>query len=589
MGRLLLLLVAASAITATTSAVNRHHTRALQTENLAVSESGSLARQAALSGFALADREVREDFGARSKQTDVALDESGAFGTYDAAVEGVPDGTRVTVVGRYGKASHQVQALFRETIDFPAALVAYAEALDLTLDRDYAIDGAVHRPPSAPERGWSSAGRKAVAGVAVPSASVEQAFRVEAGDDIGRIRGASAFTNRPAPAWLPALLAEAEAHPAARRVGDFDLNGGQIGSPDAPAIVVAAGKAKLKNNARGYGVLVVGEGLEMKDARWEGLVVVRTEAGEEREVKMEGGAAVYGALLLYGAEGTASAGGDGDDAGLVGGHFDLDIFKPEGGRSNNGHGNNCDGVDSSNPGKGRGGPTGKKNRGEDPSDGVDDECRNGQSGGAEMERVYHKHPYDDSYDVTGLDFLRGPDLGADFQDFVAAYGHKSLRVEFFNDFNGSGTYQIGPHRGAVRDGFSRTLRLQDVSTFRLDFESLKELRGSDPGSVQDDDPNRDRALSVRFYDGAALVYEVSAYEHAKDKRDGVATGAGGAGTTAGPAAPGEARPHGAFKVKIKDAAVRWSPQAITRLRGALPALGEAVVVERTLIRDAPAE
>ena len=38
---------------------------------------------------------------------------------------------------------------------------------------------------------------------------------------------------------------------------------------------------------------------------------------------------------------------------------------------NNGHGNNLDGVDSSNPGKGSGGPNGAI----DPSGGVDDEAR----------------------------------------------------------------------------------------------------------------------------------------------------------------------------------------------------------------------
>lgn len=43
--------------------------------------------------------------------------------------------------------------------------------------------------------------------------------------------------------------------------------------------------------------------------------------------------------------------------------------------SNNGHGNNLDGVDSSNPGKGKGGPTGLNNTGQDPSGGVDDERR----------------------------------------------------------------------------------------------------------------------------------------------------------------------------------------------------------------------
>ena len=45
------------------------------------------------------------------------------------------------------------------------------------------------------------------------------------------------------------------------------------------------------------------------------------------------------------------------------------------GKNNNGHGNNLDGVDSSNPGKGKGGPTGLNNTGEDPSAGVDDEIR----------------------------------------------------------------------------------------------------------------------------------------------------------------------------------------------------------------------
>lgn len=42
-------------------------------------------------------------------------------------------------------------------------------------------------------------------------------------------------------------------------------------------------------------------------------------------------------------------------------------------KSNNGHGNNVDGVDSSNPGQGGGGPTGDLNSGEDPSGDVDDE------------------------------------------------------------------------------------------------------------------------------------------------------------------------------------------------------------------------
>jgi len=48
-------------------------------------------------------------------------------------------------------------------------------------------------------------------------------------------------------------------------------------------------------------------------------------------------------------------------------------------KTNHGHGNNIDGVDSSNPGQGVGGPTGKKNSGEDPSGTVDDEKKTGNS------------------------------------------------------------------------------------------------------------------------------------------------------------------------------------------------------------------
>ncbi len=46
------------------------------------------------------------------------------------------------------------------------------------------------------------------------------------------------------------------------------------------------------------------------------------------------------------------------------------------GKPNNGHGNNIDGVDVSNPGQGGGGPTGLNNAGLDPSGTVDDEKKN---------------------------------------------------------------------------------------------------------------------------------------------------------------------------------------------------------------------
>jgi hypothetical protein len=52
-------------------------------------------------------------------------------------------------------------------------------------------------------------------------------------------------------------------------------------------------------------------------------------------------------------------------------HQDIVLLVTFVGKNNNGHGNNLDGVDSSNPGAGKGGPNG----GVDPSNGVDDEAK----------------------------------------------------------------------------------------------------------------------------------------------------------------------------------------------------------------------
>jgi len=58
----------------------------------------------------------------------------------------------------------------------------------------------------------------------------------------------------------------------------------------------------------------------------------------------------------------------------------VDSSNPGGGKDNNGHGNNADGVDSSNPGKGKGGPNGAVDESCDGTgDCVDDEIKNGGS------------------------------------------------------------------------------------------------------------------------------------------------------------------------------------------------------------------
>lgn len=75
------------------------------------------------------------------------------------------------------------------------------------------------------------------------------------------------------------------------------------------------------------------------------------------------------------------------------------------GKNNNGHGNNIDGVDVSNPGKGKGGPTGIKNAGLDPSGTFDDEKKGGGQGTVVQDSIY----------IPGAD---GVDLGILFDSKV---------------------------------------------------------------------------------------------------------------------------------------------------------------------------
>jgi hypothetical protein len=86
---------------------------------------------------------------------------------------------------------------------------------------------------------------------------------------------------------------------------------------------------------------------------------------------MEEGGAVFQLWGIKGATTSTAAGGASSST----------TTNTSTGHYNNGHGNNVDGVDSSNPGQGKGGPTGLNNSGLDPSGGIDDESKGGSGGG----------------------------------------------------------------------------------------------------------------------------------------------------------------------------------------------------------------
>lgn len=101
------------------------------------------------------------------------------------------------------------------------------------------------------------------------------------------------------------------------------------------------------------------------------IAVVPRTGSQLSFVPMELGGAVF---QLWGIRGASTWQG-------TDGSISISTTLTSTGHYNNGHGNNVDGVDVSNPGQGRGGPTGLNNDGLDPSGSYDDEEKLGSGDG----------------------------------------------------------------------------------------------------------------------------------------------------------------------------------------------------------------
>lgn len=308
MGRFLLLVVGGFALVLAIDTASSGETRGRQTSSVALANDASMARQAARSGFAIAERHVTESFGTELDETGVTLD-GGQLGSYDARVTSSgASAMDLEVTGRYGSASHTFYASYGTALGIPAALIAHADTVDVAGDPDIGIDGAVNRPPSVPSSGWDPSGFSPIGGVATSTAALGQAMRDDWGGRINRISGSPAFLNEGAPAWTQPLVDEAALHPSAivRTGTRFRLEEARVGRPDAPAIVVANSGARLRDGSRGYGILIVtGDFTMIDDARWEGIIIVRDTPGVVTRVHIEDEAKIFGTLILHGTDESA--------------------------------------------------------------------------------------------------------------------------------------------------------------------------------------------------------------------------------------------------------------------------------------------
>ncbi len=242
------------------------------------------------------------------------------------------------------------------------------------------------------------------------------------------------------------------------------------GTPLDPVIIVVNGDLVVEGNVEGYGVLYVNGRLKMDGtSRWEGLVYVSSQGGKH---EFMGYTNLYGAVIIRTLTSEGEQGGA-EDAGLPGGHFDVDVF---------------------------------------------DESTDSE--------LYHEHQYDDKFDVTYVDLIfSGCDDngGLCWDEIIEAGGYSDVRAEFFNPNASSGSFVFETTslhiEGNSTDAFSQRFDPGDLALFRVTFDALCSLRGTKSKNVQNDIANRDGAFSVRVYDvasaGEPLIYELAVYHHIK--------------------------------------------------------------------------
>ena len=307
MGRLALLLVAVAAGLVAYSAVGRSGGLDRQFGTLEDAQEGSYARQAALSGFAVAQRHVQQAAASGGavamNATDVSL---GAFGSYDVDIAATDSSVVVEVVGRYGDAEHVIGTDYMSGFDFPGVLMVYTAEAAPEVKSGATLTGYVTRPPSIPALNWTDEGKGAIAGLGVPL-NILAEYNNELGiDEWARVTGAVSVSNSAPPYWMRDVVTEIEAHPSLVTYNELTLeNSDVLGSPSNPAFVRITDHIFVNDNARGYGVLLIENGhLWMnQQGSWEGLVIIRgTGAGANIELDIEDTNRIYGAVLMYGVQ-----------------------------------------------------------------------------------------------------------------------------------------------------------------------------------------------------------------------------------------------------------------------------------------------
>lgn len=496
MGKGILILVLGTTIAGGVVMMSKEKSRMANTAEEARYEEAVLAREAAQSAFNIVVGRVKRDFESyRSVQTAKPY----GAATYDISAQEDADGNvEIVAIGKYGDFEHQIEGTISrggdrvlDAITFnavPDKISFKNDYLISGLDRD--IDGSVGRGPD-------------VHGILTTTAEIYESVSKKAKDEhvIGVDGEADVILGEP-----HAALASIESKilsydgPALQSLSGKQKwkTGDSMGSVASPVMVRVTGNVELESSFSGVGVLYVYGDLSMEgSASWTGLVYV-ADAGAK--FSMIEDASIVGSVIIQSSSGLDV---DQDDApdidgdkGLIGGHFDVDIFD------------------------------------EDES----------------TKEISHVHRYDDKYDVKGINLLE-PGCGSRgmcWSNVFSGGEFDDVKLQFFNQDAADGTYTITAsgitYTGNISSGLDLKVDPTEVTLFKVDFNTMCALAPSKPSSVQNDAEFRDGGLSIRAYDGGDIVYEVAVYHHwnegecsdtpgkadeAKDKKEDKKKGKGG--------------------------------------------------------------
>jgi hypothetical protein len=457
-----------------------------------------LAREIARSAYNLALSRLKREPGWRSGWPARPYGE----GTMEVSIQEAGSGLlELVATGRYRSATAQIRGRVSLSTGFPATVTMDVFSLTAAFSGGaFRISGYDQRPPSL--GGGAGPGPHTHALWSTSQAGASSLLAALArlpSSAVSGIGGTPDVHVGSLPWNLTELLQEVEQHATESYTGPRTFVGNRVfGSPSQPTIMVVNGDAVFSGSVSGYGVLLVKGSLTLSGT-FSWEGLVMVEGRGPSQVVLSGNPAIYGALVMRSA-----------DPGLPGGHFDVDIFD----RPNS------------------------------------------------TEVVYHKHQYDDAYDVTYVDLLADSRLR---WDLVQRSGARRIRIELINTHNhGMGTLTFdagsGPQQIPLPSSFSVTLAPTQLRALRIDFRALGALRGTEPKRVQRDPSGRDGALSVRVYnaDKGQLIYELSVYHHVKE--DGTP----------------EDNPGGGLLFSMSGSAlIQYSSEALRRLGALLPSLRNA--------------